>query len=140
MKTPTARAAEGIDQRRAIGEKKTAISFKHLAATGRRPPPGPMKPGIVVGIPVEAEVAHINSIVNSAGRRHGLAACRPRVEVVRFHFEMEAAATDEGDRLAKGGGDGGEELFLGMKGHGKLLPQVGIKRKAGGQSDHQRER
>jgi hypothetical protein len=80
-----------------------------------QPPRTALHPRVIAGIPVDPirrEVEGIVAVIDSpsASRTH-----QRQFALTQTAIDVKAAATDQGDCLAKGSRDGGEKTFIIMK-------------------------
>jgi hypothetical protein len=92
-------------------------SLRHPAANSPavHPPRTALQPRVVAGIPVDAIRREVEGIVAVVGGRSKPRARQLPLATTQTTIDVEAAATDEGDRPAKSRRDGGEKTFIIMK-------------------------
>jgi hypothetical protein len=74
-----------------------------------------LQPRVIAGIPVDAILREFKGIVTVVSGSSAPRTNRRQLATTQTTIDVEAAATDEGDRLAKSSRDGGEKTFIIMK-------------------------
>jgi len=91
----------------------------------RQPPRAALQPRVIAGIPVDAIRREVEGIVAVVGGRSTPRARQQLFATTQTAVDVEATATDEGDRLAQGSRDGGEKAFIIMKRHLRIPSPFG---------------